>query len=213
VTEPTNILAAGLAAVYVLVSRIDRRQIGGAAAISALLLVSGASTVAGTVIVHRMIARDVPAIELPRNRDFKVESLPRSQVADHLAALVTPIGRPHLPTFLDRAAIRAGVILVGFLLLVGVIETSMHDPDRRARCLGIAVALVMVVAGPAIVTFNFVISGEYFPLPERYGLPLLPALAAVTGRLLRRHPMAVRGAEGLAVLAGGGLFLALVGAL
>jgi hypothetical protein len=159
-------------------------------------LVACAATLAGAAVglvaaatVASLIGGSDPGLAVPKNRAFHVEHVPTAEIAAQLSALVTPVRAVALaaplrswPADLARRATNLGLLvaLAGAALFRG--RTA-----RRTRALAVATLSVMALGGPALAFQTAVFGKSFFPIPPRYGLPLLPAAAVVLGGSVRHR--------------------------
>lgn len=158
-----------------------------------------------TFIVSRR-ALDVPPNPMTR---FNVDHLDPGTLVANLLALLPPTQNPYLTPELRTVTLTALVGVVGYLLMGGAAAAALAGAGSRLTdVLGTAFLASMLLGGPVLVILTYVTAGSYFPIPSRYGLPLLPSAIAVLAVLASRRP-AVLGLVG-AVLAGELLSYALV---
>ena len=102
------------------------------------------------------------------------------------------------------------VVTSGFVdlaLMAGAVAGAvLAGVGTRARRLAVAALVLAVLLGPLLVVFNTVVQGIYVVIPPRYGLALVPALAAAAVPALRHRAglvlgAVVAGSAGLAALA------------
>lgn len=152
----------------------------------AVALVGATVVVAVAWAVVQRLVQSVDPTTLPMAQQFAITDFPWPQVFLNWQQPVSPFRAPYLGPFLRTEAV--------------VVTASLVD---LAVTLGLTVLL-----GPALVVFNAVVQSVYVDIPPRYGLALVPALAAAAAPALRRPAGAVL-ASGVAVLAGGAVLLAI----
>lgn len=204
--EKTNILAAALIAIYLAVRGVGalwarRRgeseeilenpspQRGEAPFRSfALLLGMAAILVVGSLVLTELksevqqIGGTNPGLDIPKNRMFRVESLSADQVVSQVPALVTPVSRPPLAEFLSGPGTSVLIRFTDWVLLGAAVGSALWATHRsRVAALGAAVVVTMVVLGPAMALRNYIFGSQFWPIPARFGLTLLPALALLLG--------------------------------
>jgi hypothetical protein len=150
----------------------------------------------------------IPPSEVPMVAAAKATSVPILEAIANWRQTVSPFNGPYVPAFLHSTAFMAVAGIVDLALLVAVVSGAvLARPHSKARRLAVASLAVMVCIAPLLVAFNYVVQGLYSSITPRYGLPLLPALAAASVPALRRPLGAVvvcgLAAASLAVLAWG----------
>lgn len=183
VVEPTNILVGVLCGAYLVLRGAltqTGRRIVVTLAVAAGVVVSMYAANVITGEAKTALAGEVEVVELPKDKQFATTELAMAQVAENVPALVTPLAHPYLPPFLRSSLMHVAVMASNWMLLGGVIGAALWSSrSSRVTAMACAALFVMVVAGPALVLYNFATSSVYFAIPSRYGLSLLPALFAV----------------------------------
>jgi hypothetical protein len=154
-------------------------------AVAAVGLTIGAAASAATwLVVHALLARNNTD---PQEVLFQVDSLQVGKVLSQLWALVTPIDVQYVPPFLDSPMVLAVSTLIQLVLVGSVIAIALHVRRiGRAEAFGLGGAVVMLAGGIMLVLGNYVLNSQIFvPIPARYGLSLVPFLAAAVGVILR----------------------------
>lgn len=78
--------------------------------------------------------------------------------------------------------------VLGVLVVVGTLGAALAPGlDERSRTFGTATTLMMVTLGPALIAVTMLISGDFFRLPGRYALSLLPFAFVGVVALLRNR--------------------------
>ena len=82
------------------------------------------------------------------------------------------------------------------MLIAGALGTAAWAAAKSIqRRFGAATAAVMVLSGPLVSGAMWMNGGLFYPLPSRYGLPMMPALGVTLALSLRgRGLVAVGGA-------------------
>jgi len=136
-------------------------------------------------VVAQSIAT-VPGADIPMTQRYAVTSFPMSQFIGSWRQTFDPLFGPYLPAFLrtDLVILTSG--LTALLLVVLVIVAMVRSPKgSRQRALACASLGAAVIAGPAIVLFNFGFQSVYVEIPFRYALVAVPALVASAVAVLR----------------------------
>lgn len=142
-----------------------------------------------------VLARDDrPAGGMLVEQAYAVSSLPVSALLENVGALVPPVS-PVVASALVRVPLTTWGHVCGWVVL-GSVAMGLVAHDRRVRALSGAVAITAVIGGPAYVLFDYVTLGQYFVVPQRYGLvllaPMLVGLAvSLRGRIGRVMALAL----------------------
>jgi hypothetical protein len=162
--------------------RLPPRIRVGAAMVGAAALVSVAW------LVTQRYLQVLPPTEIPMVSRFLIDRFPSTEFATAWHQTVSPLQSPYLAPFLRTQPVQ---VVAGFvdLALMGGAVAGLALAVRGSREKRVAVvALVLAVAvGPLLVLFNVVVQGLYVVIPPRYGLALVPALAAAAIPALRRQ--------------------------
>jgi hypothetical protein len=130
---------------------------------------------------------------LPGTEPFKVDTvrlpLTFSSIINEFFRFMWTIGSTGLSSGL------LGILAANILGLVAIATTVgvVLDPRRHPRVQVVIASVTLVMAllmGPALAVAAFSAVGFYFPLPDRYGLVLLPAFVASVGLWLSRYSRA-----------------------
>ena len=179
-----NLLGIGVAIGYLLLRALKRPR----------LLVGAAALFIGFAIgqVGWLAARSALAFAPPEANPITVRFHVDSLTVDHWASqlvtfLPTPAVHAHRAAALENPFVDLGLqassivltgALVGVLLLARRPVEKDGDGDRLVA-LAPPTLLVLVLGPPVLVLGTFIGQGTWVPIPARYGLPLLPLLAAV----------------------------------
>ena len=154
---------------------LPRRTIwlGIAAVVVPAVLVLG-----GWMVVNKLT--ELPAADdITMRQYFYVDSIGWDSLFGNLLNLLTPLRDGYQPPFMINVTIGS---LMGFMNLVafaGVATLAWTGRKGAVQTrLAIATTVSMVVGGMALVLLIFVGSHTYIYIPSRYGLSLVPALAA-----------------------------------
>lgn len=196
VNEPTNVLAVGVVAAFLVFTTVRRRGDDHAngrrdtavprTGMALLIIVAALLGLVSSIVFRKAIALDIPPVTLPKDTVLASSGLTAEHVLGQVNALLTPLSNPYLPPPLRSVVVPPLLLLTnGFLLAAAGAAALLGRP--RASALSAATILIMVLAGPALVVWNELGSGVFFPIPSRYGLSLVPALLALVGTALPRR--------------------------
>jgi hypothetical protein len=183
----TNFAGAGVVVLYLVIRALRPRAEPAAAASPpprALLLMAGAvvATVAVTGVawvgLNSAMARVGPLAN-PNTFNQQACCLPFDSILGQVDATVTPAHDPYLVSFLQNNKVRVVVKLTDWLLLgtaVGLAALSARG--SRGEALAAAAIVGMLATGPLLTVTNYVFQGAFYGIPPRYGLSMMPALAA-----------------------------------
>lgn len=155
----------------------------------AVALTAGATIMGALAFrVLQGLVQEIPANELPMAVSSSVQRFPITGFFPAWHIGVSPLQDPHLAPFLIRTWTRAAIPAVDLFVMVGAVAgTVLAGVTTVGRRLGGAALAMTVACGPAIVAFNYVVSGIYAPVPPRYALSVVPALLAASLPLFRRR--------------------------
>ena len=206
VAEPTTIFATTVGAGYLALRVVGRKGLPPqnvlvAGAIAVLVLSGAFVGNEATGAFKTAIALDVGEIILPKDVQLAATDLTSQHVLTAIPALFTPLRDPYLPPFLDAPSIRAVVMLADLALVGLVIAAAVMSPRRsREGSLAASVLVTCLLAGPMLVLYNYETSSVYFPIPSRYGLSVVPVIAALASSSLRKRAANVAVALGLTTM-------------
>lgn len=192
---PDGVDASSATASAVFPYRTTRQLVIGAATLAAL----ATAAVWAFPRLHQAVigaapppaATDPPAAEVLALRhvpeEIRVGPVEPNQIAGEVGALVTPVRRPFVPSFLAGAVTTVLIAVTDWLLLGAAVGAALRsEGGSRIEALAVAALLVMILGGPALALDN-ARRDVFFAIPPRFGLPLLPALAALlAGSLTKR---------------------------
>jgi hypothetical protein len=183
--KSTNVMAVGVAVLYLLVRWMQDRGPLQRRAIAVGAMSAGAVVVAGAWAVYSSAAARVPLLTIPMERRFHVASLGVREFGRNLAAGFTPMTPWHIPVEIRAFWMPSVAQLVDHLFLAGLVAAAVFGLARsRERALAVAVLISLLLAGPVFVLVNYVGTSTYVDIPHRYALSVLPAIAAVVPVLL-----------------------------
>ena len=202
-TKVTNLLAVALVLVYLVVRVLiadpgtdtdvrrrlrrfterDRRVSVGIAAIGGSAGVVALGWAAASSLMGRLSSDQIPMVQR-----FSVDRFPMNGFIDSWMQTISPLSGGYLAPFLrsDAYLLCTGVFAVGLLGAV-VAAAIRSETGSAARALSISLLWTLVLAGPALVLFNYVVQGIYVVIPMRYGIALVPAMAVAAVPVLERR--------------------------
>jgi hypothetical protein len=151
-------------------------------------LLGSAVVVAGAWAIAQRALQAIPPSQVPMVARFRTTQFPLSQLTVSWRQTLSPLRSPYLPPFLRTSFVQTMADLVDLALIAGVVGGAiLAAPRSRERRLAGAVLVMLAVIGPALVVFNFVVQGLYVDIPPRYGIALVPAMAAAAVPVTRRQ--------------------------
>jgi len=162
-------------------SRARLLEVGG--------IVSAAGVIAaGWIVVAHSLQVMAPS-KIPMVARFRAATFPVAQMSQAWQAALNPLGTAYLAPFLRASSLV--IVLAGLtalLLFAGTLAGAvLSPPHSRLRTLAVASLVVVLVAGPALVLFNYVAQGIYVDIPPRYALAAVPAMLACASVPMRRR--------------------------
>jgi hypothetical protein len=123
---------------------------------------------------------------IPQNLTLMAGHFDLSWLTTSILAMVSPLQ----PQFYESALVGPAATIVANLANIGllalcVVAAVRSQPGSVIRALAIAVAGAALAFGPVLTVINYVSLGVQFGIPARYGLSLVPAMAAVAGTAVR----------------------------
>jgi hypothetical protein len=206
--DRNNVLAAGFIGLYLLLramrrgSRSDRRgdRMARSRYITMAGVVLGGALVTWLVLpaLHEALIGEtklpapapVPEATAVQHVPEEIVSGPvtTTQIVGQVAALVTPVQNPFIPAFLSGSVTVLGVTILNWLILGALFAAAWRSPSGGvAEALAVAALAIMVLTGPLHAIANAQ-RDVFFATPARFGLPLLPALAALLADCLNKQP-------------------------
>jgi hypothetical protein len=192
----TNFAGAGVVVLYLVIRALRPRAEPEAAASRpprALLLMAGAvvATVAVTGVawvgLNSAMARVGPLAN-PNTFNQQACCLPLDSILGQVDATVTPAHDPYLVSFLQNTKVRVVVKLTDWLLLgTAVGLAALGRRGSRGEALAAAAIVGMLATGPLLTVTNYVFQGAFYGIPPRYGLSMMPALAACVALSLDKN--------------------------
>ena len=104
----------------------------------------------------------------------------------------------------------AVVLLASVLLAAALVASLLFDAGPEDRALGAGTAVVGLLGAPLLVVVVYLTQGQFFPLPARYALVLLPLMAVLLARRLTPWSGAAVTGLGLVAVAGTAVQLAVL---
>lgn len=201
VIEPTNIFVVAVAAALGVCAAsapgdplsVDEgaaregREAASRAIFGIAVTVAAILAVLGGFLVRRAIALDIAAVTLPRDSRIAASELRFDNVVGQMSTLATPLWNPYLPAELSTRWTGPLLILTNWFLLAGTIGSAFLGRMRLVALAAGCLIAVMLLGGPALAWWNFQSSRVHFAIPGRYGLSLLPLLAAVVAYAVQRR--------------------------
>jgi hypothetical protein len=187
--DPTNVLVVLLVLVYFAVRMVsglvgvalaDRRSWrdyllgGGLAAVGPVVAMVGWRLVVA-------LQASVDWSGSPQEVAQKVTHLAPEQYrgADAFFAIFPPI-LGYIPPGLTTISRQIFALAAMYVVIAALIGPLLRlDLANRAAVLTLATTVTVIAAGPLLVLQNYVVNRTYFPIGNRYGLSLLPAIAIV----------------------------------
>jgi hypothetical protein len=149
-----------------------------------LLLMAGSVTAAVAVTglawvgLNSAVARVGPLAN-PNTLNQQACCLPLEAVLSQVEATVTPAHEPYLVPFLQNNKVRTVVKLTDWALLGTALGlAAFAGRGSRGEALAASVVVCMLATGPLLTLTTYVFQGAFYGIPPRYGLSLMPALAA-----------------------------------
>lgn len=199
-----NVIAVGLAALFLVLYAVtvsggrSWRGIGRHLAVSAGALGAAVAVQLGYTVLRAHWAVGPPPVLDPAGPMRMAEMLNQSRSFLMAVSLGPDAAYPPALAYTPPAI---PATFISWLLAGGLVAGALfaHLDDLQTR-LAQGTALAFLLAGPAIYTMIQLTTGRGFSLPDRYGMVMLPAMAAVTAILARRRWVQIL-VIGLAVLA------------
>lgn len=173
-----NVLVVCLAALVLVLSPsalygVRKRVLG-----AAMLLGGALATGLAVLVVRALLApADLPPSDLDLAQ--RADAFSPLWLADNVAAFLSPFGRPGTAVY--------GLSVVAVIVVVGLAAAAavyLPSSDRRQR-LAVATAVMLVLGPLLLVVLTYATSHQYFPMRERYGYTLFPAVVALAAGALR----------------------------
>jgi len=174
--------------------------------VGAMVVITGATALAW--FVAQRLLQVIPPDSVPMSVRTAYVEFPWAQIPAAWHQAVSPLQSPYLAPFLRNRLVTVSAGFVDLALVAGaVIGTVLASPGSRERRLGWTALATAILLGPLLVFFNALVPHIYVPIPPRYGLALVPALAAAAVPALRKR-LGTWVVGALAVAAGSGALLA-----
>lgn len=148
--------------------------------LGALATIAGGVLALGGWTVLTSLTAFSAADDIPMRDAFRVESLNWVEhIAPNIMALLTPIRIGYLPPFMQDYNLALVMGIVDVVLIAALAAVSWFGASRALSTrMAIATLAGTIISGPALVLLIYVGSHTYIPIPQRYGLSLMPAVAA-----------------------------------
>jgi hypothetical protein len=170
-------------------------------------LAAGTAVVSIVVSALQRASATMPMSEIPMMVRMQVSALPWNQLP--AVVTITPTGTPWVTYALNRPVISLVTLVVTLALpVLAVAALALSAAGDRVRALAVAGLVATLLTGPLFVVANYVLTGIYTPIPSRYALAAVPAMAVAGAMVLDRNRLGrvlasvVAGVGTLAVIAG-----------
>lgn len=165
----------------------------------AAVVVSAGAVLGGWMVVNKLT--ELPAAaDIPMRDYFYVDSIGWDQVVGNLLNLLTPIQSGYQPPFMINVTIGVLMGLMNILAFAGVAALAWTGARGAVPTrLAIATTFSMLVGGAALTLLIFFGSHTHISIPSRYGMSLLPALAACLAVIASRRTSGGYALTGLGV--------------
>ncbi|MBU6329078.1 MAG: hypothetical protein KGR18_03870 [Acidobacteria bacterium] len=208
-TKVTNLIAVAVVMIYLLL-RSDRSPLGRVRTAGwsepvrtfvrrerrRLLALGGLIAAAvGVALVWQVVAMalaTVPGSDIPMTQRYTVDTFPVGPLVGAWRQTIDPLFGPYLAPFMrnDLITLISGVTAAA-LVILAVVALARNPRGSRARTLAVAGLTAGLIAGPAIVLFNYLAQRVYVDIPFRYALVIVPTLLAAGASVLRSRPATV----------------------
>lgn len=200
IIEPTTFLAGLVGAVYVIVRTIQRTEATKRpfmhACVSLGVVLGGVATAfVVRILIQGAMTRGKAPIVLPRDAQFANPTFSLDDVVGEVRALVTPFNNPYVPPFLRSAVTTALISMTGWLAFGAAFAAAFFGRVRsRVAALGFAAVTAMLLGGPLFALYRLP-SKSFYPMPPRYGLPIVPVLLLLVAFALKKRAALLGGAS------------------
>jgi hypothetical protein len=141
------------------------------------------------VVVSRNIEILSPDVQ-PQYLRFRISTFPLDRITETWRSVVSPLQDAHVPSVLDDDWYQALAGVLDLALVLGCAACILRTKAfERLWTVAVAALSAAILAGPALVVFNYVAQGIYVGVPPRYGLSLVPGLTAPLIVPLRSRPL------------------------
>jgi hypothetical protein len=207
-----NLLAVLAVGAYILLRLLpggaDHARVRRAVVMAVGIVAVGVSAALVWVEIKGLIAIRNAGIA-PMDIRFHADHLTVGGVLSQVTTFLSPLDRPELAPFMVHPLVLAIIPLTSITLLAATVG-SMLTSRRFERTDFLAIGTTgLLLFGPVLlIVAIFVTQHEFILLPTRYGLSLLPLMAAITSTALRnRLAVAASWAIALASVAVSGWYL------
>jgi hypothetical protein len=177
--------------VFAALGRRSRRRARNVASDLRRLVMCGAvpATAIGVMFIWQLIAQSIATVaisEIPMTQRYTVGTFPVGPFVDAWRQTFDPLFAPYLAPFMRTDAVALGSGIAAVLLVVLTVAAMVTGAaGSRSRILAIAALSSALLAGPAIVAFNYLFQKVYVDIPFRYALVVVPAMVATVSTILR----------------------------
>jgi len=208
--KSTNVIAVVAALAYLGVrwwQQRDDREVAVRLVWTAVWTAAGTLVVALAFSAYQRSIAVVPLSDLPMMEGMRAAAFPWDLLTRSIT--VTPTGTAWNPAQLSRPINNVIMTATAIgLAALAVAAVALAARGSRMRAVAVAGLVAVVATGPVFDVANYVLTTTYTPIPARYGLAAVPALAVAAawvldGRSIGRWAAAgVGGATALTSLAG-----------
>ena len=123
---------------------------------------------------------DLPeAADVPMRQYLHADSIGWDQLSGNFLKLTSPLQEGYLPPFMHPVTLTFAMSLVNLAFVVGAAALALNGRRGSVQTrMAVASVVAMLLGAVGLVVLVFVGSHSYTPIPPRYGLSLVPALAA-----------------------------------
>lgn len=171
-----------------------RSLLGGPSLAAVISVVAGIAAQGVWLVVRRLAG-----VADPASVDTTMSVLTPGAIVDESLKFIRSLGETGMPmgTWSTFSAGVFGVIGIG-AIIAGLV--GRNDPARWS--VGVATAFTVAAFGPALAVATTILVGHYIPLPARYGLVVLGAVAVCIAWLVDQGPISRRLTLGVGLLMG-----------
>jgi hypothetical protein len=179
--KTTSVTVVGMVALFLLVRAVRERRAGSEsspAAKSLLLLVCGSAAASVPWAIFNRATALPSAEEIPAFQGYKTESIGWLELSRSFNDMVPPISGSAM-RFMQTPSIDLLLAVVGVLIIAATTGLAWFGArEDPATSLAASLVTAMVLGGPVLVALFFVGEQMSVTVPPRYGLSLLPGVAA-----------------------------------
>lgn len=198
-TKITNLLGVSAMAIYLVARALNRNRASLTSAERPVrrcrqAVALGFSMVAVSVVVNVLwlivaAARAIQGPPNPLETMFYAEHVGLGQFVGQFGAGVSPVGYPLILSPLAGHQVFVALVFALNLLVIGgcVAAVAAAPAGSRRENLGLSAAVVMAATGPFFSVLAYLTTHNFFAIPSRYGLVLIPMLIATLAALLDKR--------------------------